>query len=48
MEKARDRIFHIHAKDISFEQGEAERGKVTGTPVSCACGEGVVDWERVA
>lgn len=26
----------------------AERGKVTGTPVGCACGEGVVDWERVA
>jgi sugar phosphate isomerase/epimerase len=25
-----------------------ERGKVTGTPVGCACGEGVVDWERVA
>lgn len=47
MEKVRDRIYHIHAKDISFEQGEAERGKVTGTPVGCACGEGVVDWERV-
>ena len=25
----------------------AERGKVTGTPVGCACGDGVVDWERV-
>lgn len=48
MEKVRDRIYHIHAKDISFEQGEAERGTVTGTPVGCACGEGVVDWERVA
>jgi len=24
-----------------------ERGKVTGTPVGCACGDGVVDWERV-
>ena len=20
---------------------------MTGTPVGCACGEGVVDWERV-
>ena len=20
---------------------------VTGTPVGCACGDGVVDWERV-
>lgn len=48
MESVRDAIFHIHAKDISFEQSEADRGKVTGTPVGCACGEGVVDWERVA
>jgi len=48
MEKVRDRIYHIHAKDISFQQGEAERGTVTGTPVGCACGEGVVDWERIA
>lgn len=48
MESVRDRIYHVHAKDISFQQGEAERGKVTGTPVGCACGEGVVDWERVA
>ena len=48
MQKVRDRIYHVHAKDISFEQGESQRGKVTGTPVGCACGEGVVDWERVA
>ncbi|TVR34002.1 MAG: sugar phosphate isomerase/epimerase [Spirochaetaceae bacterium] len=48
MQKVRDRVYHIHAKDISFEQGESQRGKVTGTPVGCACGEGVVDWERVA
>lgn len=40
-------MVHIHAKDISFEQGQAERGKVTGPPVGCACGEGVVDWKRV-
>ena len=48
LEKVRDRVFHIHAKDISMEHSEQERGKVTGTPVGCACGEGVVDWERVA
>ena len=44
----RDRVFHIHAKDISLAHSSAERGKVTGTPVGCACGEGVVDWQRVA
>lgn len=48
LEKVRDRVFHIHAKDISMEHADEERGKVTGTPVGCACGEGVVDWERVA
>ncbi len=47
LEQVRDHVVHIHAKDISFEQGTAERGKVTGTPVGCACGEGAVDWERV-
>lgn len=45
--KVRDRVHHVHAKDISMEHGAAERGKVTGTPVGCACGEGLVDWERV-
>lgn len=48
LEKVRDRVYHVHAKDISIAHSEAERGKVTGTPVGCACGEGVVDWERVA
>jgi len=43
----RDKVRHVHAKDISFEHAERERGKVTGTPVGCACGDGVVDWERV-
>lgn len=43
----RDRVLHVHAKDISIEQSEAERGKVTGTAVGCACGEGLVDWEQV-
>ena len=45
--KVRDYVYHIHAKDISFEHSSKERGKVTGTPVGCACGEGAVDWERV-
>jgi sugar phosphate isomerase/epimerase len=45
--KVRDHVRHVHAKDISIEHADAERGKVTGTPVGCACGEGVVDWERV-
>jgi sugar phosphate isomerase/epimerase len=43
----RDHVLHIHAKDISIQQSEKERGKVTGTPVGCACGDGVVDWEKV-
>ncbi len=41
------RLVHLHAKDISVEHARAERGKVTGTPVGCACGDGVVDWGRV-
>ncbi len=40
-------LAHIHAKDISIMQAEEEKGKVTGTPVGCACGEGVIDWARV-
>jgi sugar phosphate isomerase/epimerase len=47
LERVVDRVFHVHAKDISMEHSERERGKVTGTPVGCACGDGVVDWERV-
>jgi sugar phosphate isomerase/epimerase len=43
----KDRLVHLHAKDISIKQSEAERGKVTGTPVGCACGEGVIDWAAV-
>lgn len=41
------RLVHLHAKDISILQSSAERGKVTGTPVGCACGDGVIDWSRV-
>ena len=43
----RDKVRHVHAKDISIQQSEKERGKVTGTPVGCACGEGVVDCDQV-
>jgi sugar phosphate isomerase/epimerase len=41
------RLVHLHAKDISVDHAAKERGKVTGTPVGCACGDGVVDWQRV-
>ena len=47
LEHVKGRLVHLHAKDISVEQSNAERGKVTGTPVGCACGEGVIDWARV-
>jgi 3-oxoisoapionate decarboxylase len=40
-------LVHVHAKDISVRQAEDEKGKVTGTPVGCACGQGVIDWARV-
>jgi sugar phosphate isomerase/epimerase len=43
----RDFVRHVHAKDIDMGHAERERGKVTGTPVGCACGDGVVDWDRV-
>lgn len=42
-----DRVVHMHAKDITVQHAEAERGKVTGTPVGCACGDGVIDWTKV-
>lgn len=42
-----DKVVHVHAKDISVKQAEAERGKVTGTAVGCACGDGVIDWNRL-
>ena len=47
MKDGSDRLIHVHAKDISSQQSDDERGKVTGTPVGCACGDGVVDWRRV-
>jgi sugar phosphate isomerase/epimerase len=42
-----ERVVHLHAKDITVEQSDEERGEVTGTPVGCAVGEGVVDWHAV-
>lgn len=45
--RVRDRVHHVHAKDISLAHSAREKGKVTGTPVGCACGEGAVEWERV-
>jgi sugar phosphate isomerase/epimerase len=46
LDRIGNRLVHVHAKDISVEHSEAERGKVSGTPVGCACGDGVVDWGR--
>ena len=47
LKAVRSRLAHVHAKDISLRHAEAERGQVTGTPVGCACGDGVIDWTRV-
>jgi sugar phosphate isomerase/epimerase len=47
LERVKSRLVHLHAKDISVQQSDSDRGKVTGTPVGCACGEGVIDWKRV-
>ncbi|MDR1268978.1 MAG: sugar phosphate isomerase/epimerase [Planctomycetaceae bacterium] len=47
LEKVKGKLVHLHAKDISIKQSDAERGTVTGTPVGCACGDGVIDWAKV-
>jgi len=47
LEMCISKVVHVHAKDISVKQAEAERGKVTGTAVGCACGDGVMDWKRI-
>jgi sugar phosphate isomerase/epimerase len=47
LERLASRVVHVHAKDIALEQAERERGKVTGTPVGCACGDGLIDWQQV-
>jgi sugar phosphate isomerase/epimerase len=47
LKHVKTRLVHLHAKDISIQQSAAERGKVSGTPVGCACGDGVIDWKKV-
>jgi len=47
LEHVKDRLVHFHGKDIAVAQADAERGQVTGTAVGCACGDGVIDWQRV-
>lgn len=47
LEAVIDKVVHVHAKDISVKQAQAERGKVTGTAVGCACGDGVIDWKKI-
>jgi len=47
LEAVIDKVVHVHAKDISRKQADSERGKVTGTAVGCACGDGEIDWKRV-
>ncbi len=47
LERVKHRLVHLHAKDISIVHSQSERGKVSGTPVGCACGEGVIDWAKV-
>ena len=47
LERVVSRLVQLHAKDISVAHSDTERGKVSGTPVGCACGEGVLDWDRV-
>ncbi|MDX1414083.1 MAG: sugar phosphate isomerase/epimerase [Candidatus Promineifilaceae bacterium] len=47
LDHVKERVIHVHAKDIDLKHSEAERGKVTGTPVGCACGDGVIDWKQI-
>jgi len=47
LEAVKTKVVHVHGKDIAVRQAEAERGKVTGTAVGCACGDGVIDWRKV-
>ena len=46
-DRVKHRVIHVHAKDISVQQSDAERGKVMGTAVGCACGDGVVDYPAI-
>lgn len=47
LERIKGKLVHLHAKDISVQQSDAERGTVTGTPVGCDCGSGVIDWGKI-
>lgn len=47
LERIIGRVRHVHAKDISQEDSDQYRGKVRGM-LGCACGDGVIDWERIA
>ena len=47
LESVVDKVVHVHAKDISVQHSDKERGEVTGTPAGCACGDGVIDWKKV-
>ena len=40
------KVVHVHAKDIGGVVMD-DRGKVTGVPSGCACGDGVLDWTRI-
>lgn len=46
LEAIAKRVVHVHAKDIGGVVMN-DRGKVTGVPSGCACGEGVLDWARI-
>lgn len=39
-------VTHLHAKDIGVDDAKRLRGKVRGM-LGCACGDGVIDWERI-
>jgi 3-oxoisoapionate decarboxylase len=46
LEAIAKKVVHVHAKDIGGVELD-DRGKVTGVPSGCACGEGVLDWGRI-
>jgi len=46
LEAVKDKVIHVHAKDIGGALLQ-ERGKLSGTPVGCACGDGAIDWKKV-
>ena len=46
LETFKHKVVHVHAKDIGDELLD-QRGKITGTPVGVACGDGAIDWPKV-